>query len=424
MYNKIYSTLGNDFELLRVKNMVIKGGFHMPKRGENIRKRKDNRWEGRYIQCYDINGKAKYKSVYAKSYLEVKRKLVEINDKSSKNALPLKEQALSFREVLYLWLDNNKLKLREQTYAKYMYLIESHILPQIGLRKLNEIDCTYINHFLSEKSKCGRLDGKGGLSPSYIKTIAFIMSSALKFAAENGYCASFNGEIAQPVKRAKELDILSVTEQTKLERYVLSNIDDKKIGILLSLYMGLRIGEVCGLKWEDVDFLNGTLHVRHTVERIKNLNANLDDSKTILVLGETKTISSNRTIPIPSNMLLLLKKYKQKNNLFILRGSTYDYTDPRTYQYSFHKILQKCNLRDINYHALRHTFATRCVESGMDIKSLSEILGHASVNITLNTYVHSSLDHKRNQLESMYSFCGQQYGQQYSRKKEISAFSQ
>ena len=273
------------------------------------------------------------------------------------------------------------------------------------IKKLNNI---VINEFLYDKSIQGRLDRKGGLSASYLQTIAFIINSAVQLSVKQGYRASFSGEITKPNKRTrkKEPDFLSVHEQSVLEKHLLSQPTEKNVGILLSLYMGLRIGEVCGLKWDDIDFIAKTIHVKHTVERIININANQNDNKTILVLCEPKSITSNRIIPIPSRIFPLLNRYKN-NRGFIIKGKTYEYTDPRVFQNSFHKCLDSCKLRSINYHTLRHTFATRCIEAGVDIKSLSEMLGHSSVNITLNTYVHSSLEHKRKQIELLNSICGQ-----------------
>ena len=235
----------------------------MPRRGENIHKRKDGRWEGRYIKKYDLSGKACYGSVYAKSYLEVKRKLIEISEKVINNRSPAKSQNLLFREVLYLWLENGKLRYKHQTYTKYLYMIESHIISEIGNIKIKNINCEFINKFLYDKSNSGRLDGKGGLSPSYIRTIAFIICSAIDYAAKEGYCATLSREIICPPKAKKQLEVLTSQEQNKLELYISNDIDDRKIGTLLSLYTGLRIGEVCGLTWGDIDFSGETIHVHH-----------------------------------------------------------------------------------------------------------------------------------------------------------------
>lgn len=379
----------------------------MARRGENIRKRSDGRWEGRYIQSRDAVGKAKYGSVYAKTYLEVKRRLAEANSQIENKALPLKDQKKTFREVLYLWLESNRIKLKPQTYANYHYVIETHIVPCIDSVRICDVDIHLVNSLLLQKSINGRIDGTGALSPSYVKKIAFIVNSALEYAAKQKLCQSVRGEVATPQKKKQELKVLSLAEQTRLDDFLDSNFQDRDIGILLSLYTGLRIGEVCGLMCSDFNFENNTIHIRHTVERIKNIGAKTGERKTALILCDAKTITSDRIIPIPPTLLPRLVMIVNKGNMFLLGGSTYRYTDPRTYQYYFNKRLKDCGLSKINFHALRHTFATRCIEAGMDIKTLSEILGHASVNITLNTYVHSSMEHKRSQIEKMVAYCGQ-----------------
>lgn len=381
----------------------------MPRRGENIRKRKDNRWEGRFIKEHDASGKAKYGSVYGKTYFEVKKKLNNISEQQLKGALPDDGHEITFREALFLWLESNRISLKEQTYAKYLFLAESHLIPDIGSTQVTKIDSYIINRFFDTKSKDGRLDGKGGLSASYIQTLSFIIRAVIEYAAAEGYRQPLVGSINRPCKKRQTLEVLSISEQAILTGFATNGEQcDKKLGILLSLYGGMRIGEVCGLRWSDIDFSENTIHICHTVERIKNLNAPADGRKTKLILGDAKTYSSDRVIPIPSVLLKPLLQYSILTDTeFVVSGSSYLYTDPRTFQYSFHRFLEECNLRNVNYHALRHTFATRCIEVGVDIKSLSEMLGHASVNITLNTYVHSSMDLKRKQLEKLTAICGQ-----------------
>lgn len=305
-----------------------------------------------------------------------------------------------------MWLDNNRVSLKEQTFSKYKRLIETHIVPVIGSVNIKSITSTYINKFLYEKTENGRLDGSGGLSPGYIKTLSFILNSSLKFAAQEGLCNFIAGSIITPPNKPRKLDVLSVNEQMILEHYIFNNLNEKNIGILLSLYAGLRIGEVCALKWSDINFDEKTIHIKDTVSRIATVTEEFTQTKTKLQINDAKTYSSNRIIPIPEILYNLLLQSKNTESEFVLKGSSYPYTDPRTLQYAFHKKLKDCGLRDINYHTLRHTFATRCIESGMDVKSLSEILGHSNVNITLNTYVHSSVSLKRKQLETMVSFCG------------------
>lgn len=383
----------------------------MPRHGENIRKRKDNRWEGRYIKYYAQDGKAKYGSVYGKTYYEVKQKLNEAKMYIHMDALSLKDNEKTFREVLFIWLDRNKINLKEQTYNKYLYLIQVHLVPWFYNMKMHQINAASVNQFLYEKSVKGRLDGQGGLSPNYVQTLYYIIQAAMNMAVTEQLCKPFDGEIKRPSKKKKELEILNLREQNILTEYLLQDCDDKKIGVLLSLCMGLRLGEVCGLMWEDIDFSSHTIHVHRTVERIRNMDG--DFQKTKLSVGSAKTDSSNRVIPMPSYLFPILKAQSEmKCQNFVVAGKIYEYSDPRSLQYSFQKYLNSCGIRHINYHALRHTFATRCIEVGMDVKSLSEILGHANVNITLNTYVHSSMDLKRKQIEMLTPIYSQYMGQQ------------
>lgn len=312
----------------------------------------------------------------------------------------VKKRCVTYREILYLWLDANKDKWKESTYSKYRHVIECHVLPEVQDTFIERVDADYINDILRKKSCDGRLDGEGGLSPTYIRLIAFVMQTAQSFAAQNEYCEPLKGEIHLPSKNKKMKHVLSVREQQKLENSFPDNMNDKDLGILLSLYTGMRIGEVCGLKWSDIDFENQTIHVRRTVERIAVHDPQEKSSKTKLVLMDTKSFSSNRIIPIPSKISNILIG-RNSSNGFLLTGRMNEYMDPRTLQYYFHKTLKSCGICRVNFHALRHTFATRCMESGMDMKSLSELLGHANVSITLGIYVHSTLEHKRKQLEAM-----------------------
>lgn len=183
--------------------------------------------------------------------------------------------------------------------------------------------------------------------------------------------------------------MLSNSERKKLETYLLGNVNLSNICTLLSLYTGLRIGEVCGLKWEDIDLKKGCLSVNKTVERIS-----LGNGKTKVVVGDPKTESSIRKVYVPTFIIELLKEHNKASDLFVLSGKLKP-TEPRTLQYRFEKILKKAGIRDMTFHSLRHIYATLCIEKGMDIKTLSELLGHSDVKITLNTYVHPSDKLKR-----------------------------
>ena len=384
----------------------------MSKRGENIRKRKDGRWEGRFISGYKPDGKAKYQSVYGCNYLEVKQKLLQALERLKTGALPESCKSMSFREALFLWLQNRKSKLRPQSYSKYERIIKNHLVENIGNHKLNKIDVSELNGFIDEKIHKGRLNEQGGLSISYVRTMVFIIRSTVEFAVTQKYCPPLYGSIGELPQRKQSRFVFSADEQMRLENYIQADMDGPKLGVLICLYTGLRIGEICGLKWSDVDFFQNTVTVQRTVYRAENKTDGTGHPKTKLIAGAPKTISSNRTIPIPSYLIPLLADYKNESQSeWVVADNNSGIPDPRTYQYRFKRYLRECSLQYRSFHTCRHAFATRCVEVGMDVKSLSEMLGHANINTTLNLYVHSSMNQKRTQIEMLSAIRGQKTGQ-------------
>ena len=367
----------------------------MARHGERIHKRKDGRWEGRYKTGNDKNGRTIYSSVYGKTYSEAKQKLVEVEKgivepkKSRKN-----KKTLSY--AIEQWFMTNKQSFKKSTAHKYEYLIDNHILPTLGSTLLQNINGITLNDYDEKKLECGSLDGKKALSKSYVRSIMLIIDSVIKFAAEKGWCKPI-GSIYKPTPERKELMILTLSEQICLEKSLILNPSTTAIGILITLQTGLRIGEICALSWDDIDFKNCILYVRSTVSRIKNPQGH----GTKLVIDTPKTESSVRAIPFKPSFGKLLLEIKSKSHSNYVISDNPTFTSPRTFEYRYHKIMKALNLPNLNYHALRHTFATRCIEYGVDVKSLSEILGHANVSITLNTYVHSSMSLKRTQLEKL-----------------------
>ncbi len=371
----------------------------MARKGENIRKRKDGRWEGRYKSGIKPDGKSKYTSVYGKSYTEVKNKLTEIKrGLACFNCSPYIEKR--FSDVLILWLKSNKIKLKGSTENKYKYMIEKHIKPQLGGRWISTVTAPIINDFLLEKKNHGRLDGKGGLAASYVKTMAIIIESAIKFAAAEGFCRPLKNQITKPLTIKKEIQILSISMQKHFEHSVMDDIDETVTGIYIALYAGLRIGEICALSWDDIDFNSQIIHVRHTVSRVEQSNS--DNSKSsILIIDTPKTRTSIREIPISKSLLHILMHMKESSTSEYVISTHSGFLSPRTFDYRYKCVLRRLGMPAVNFHTFRHTFATRCIEVGMDIKSLSKILGHANVSITLNTYVHPSMDIIRGQLERL-----------------------
>ena len=239
----------------------------MPKRGENIHKRKDGRWEARYKKGIGVNGKTIYGSLYANTYREVKAKLqLKLQDLAS-GFVPAKER-YTFRETACLWLKDSQLSLKGATVYRYENLLNTHILPAFGNQCIDQITGTAINAFLATKLVSGRVDGKGGLSPTYVRSIMLVMKAVLAYAAENRMCVPLQSKISKPQPIAKELPVLTRNEQELLVNICLTQIDETKACVLLSLYAGLRIGEVCALEWEDIDLDNRLIHVRKTVSRV------------------------------------------------------------------------------------------------------------------------------------------------------------
>lgn len=368
----------------------------MPRIKKNIYKRKDGRWEARYPVGKKETEKTKYASVYVKSYSDAKIQLI----KAHTSGIIQPKKNILFSDVLKKWMMMNEVNHKSATKLKYEYLIEAHISPELGGYSVSDIDEARINDFIRLKITNGRLDKPGGLSGNYVKTMLIIIQSALDYAVEQKWCSRLKSQIVKPIIEQKNVVILNSSELEKLENRLSSDSSLESLGIMISLYTGLRIGEICALRWCDIDLENRVLHVRHTIARVKNTNSK-DSSKTCLILDKPKTKASLRDIPITTKLFsLLTSAYTSSISEYVISNQP-TFLSPRTYEYRFHKKLKEHNIKDINYHALRHTFATRCIEKEIDVKSLSEILGHSNVSITLNTYVHSSMELKRIQLEKL-----------------------
>lgn len=353
----------------------------MPKRGDNIRKRKDGRWEGRYKKSRSSDGRIVYGSVYGKTYKEAKEKLASAAKYPLQPAAS-KRQEKTFGEVLNLWMDNNRARLKGGTINKYQSLIETHIMPELGEIKITELSSTKVNTFLESKMSKGRINGSGGLSPSYVRSIMLVVNAAIKYAVSEQLCVPLKTPICKPPAGKPELSVLTAVEQKKLETALLDQFDPTCAGIYLSLHTGLRIGEVCSLAWDDIDLNAGVIHVRHTVARVR---CNDPAGSTTLIIDTPKTKASKRDIPISSALLPVLLKLKDLSGKGFLLTGTGEFIKPRTFEYRYHKILKDCGIAPVNYHTLRHTFATRCVEAGVDVKSLSEMLGHGNVSVMIST---------------------------------------
>lgn len=372
----------------------------MPRRGDNIRKRKDGRWEARYIRDDCSDPSKKYGSVYGKTYQEAKEKR-ELIIKLGQQQKP-SSSGLLFRDLLNAWQDANRVRLKEASISRYQNLIDTHILPELGDKRITQINASAINRFLSTKLEKGRIDGKGGLSAAYVRSISLVIGSAIRYGVSEKMCDPLLSPITKPSLPKKALSVLSTEKQRQLEQELLDAINEEKLLVYLTLYSGLRIGEACALRWEDISLESKLIYVRQTVSRVWYSENGKKKSK--LVVGLPKTESSQRCIPICSKLYTILSSFPHRKRYgYVLPNNDGGFISPRTFEYRYKKILKAAKVELVNYHTLRHTFATRCIECGVDIKSLSEILGHADASITLNTYVHSSIEMKRIQMEKLAS---------------------
>lgn len=353
----------------------------MPRRGENIYKRKDGRWEARYIKEVLPDGSKKYGSVYANTYNEVKAKqqyCVIHPQKSYHNSFNILLSVLALE-----WLESIQNNVKVNTYKKYESLCNKYIITEIGNMLVRLLSSNTIRLFTNKLISYS-------LSHQTINDILVILNLILKFG-ESEYQIT-------PVKihylkiEKHEMRVLSKSEQKILTDYLINDNDIYKFGVLLTLYTGIRIGELCALTWEDVT--DHYIIINKTMYRAKGEN-----NKTEIKIGSPKTVSSNRKIPMPQFLLPYIRKYR--HNGYVLSADKQLFCEPRLMQLKFAKMITECKIDKTNFHVLRHTFATRCIEAGVDVKTLSEMLGHSDVKTTLNRYVHSSFELKQQSMKQL-----------------------
>jgi len=374
----------------------------MPRRGENIHKRKDGRWEGRYIDYHRSDGKAHYKSVYAPSYGEVKAMMNKLK------AVPkVQRQVTSLvttEQLFLMWLDDKRVQIKESSFARYHQVIHGHIVPYFKGSKASQLTNEAVNQFVKDKLDHGRIDGAGGLSSKRVRDILSILLQIIRYGEKKGAIAGFDYDIVRPKMDWNELEILSHREQESLLQHVKASLDHKRLGVLLAFYTGIRLGELCALQWQDVDFEAGVLRVTKTLQRIKDTDP-ASQQKTKMLIDAPKSRKSIRAIPLPAYLLCLLKQWQgeQSSTNYVLSGKA-KYVDPRVYQDNFKAYIAQAGVQQYTIHSLRHTFATNALDRGFDVKNLSEILGHSSVRFTLETYVRGSMDTKKASMER-YAAC-------------------
>lgn len=353
----------------------------MKNSGANITLRKDGRYVGKFITDYDSSGKAHYQYVYGKTYDEAENRVLIGREIVTRF---LSGRYITVGKVYREWLNAVVNRVKESTLANYQNKFEKHILPEFGDIPCADLTAGRINAFINKKLA-------DGLSASYVRDIFTVFKTMLKYAQEEyGFRLSLKNVVLPKAER-KQVEKISDTEQKKLVSYLKANMSLTAFGILLSLFMGLRIGELCGLKWEDVDFQHKVLRIRRTVQRITSANG---DRKTKIVISAPKSATSFREIAIPDMLMKYFEMFRDKADYFILSGADKP-VEPRTMQYRYKKILQSAEVENHNYHKLRHTFATNSAEKGFNVKALSAVLGHSSVTLTLNRYIHPDRTYER-----------------------------
>lgn len=373
----------------------------MAKKGTNIYKRKDGRWEARYIKEYDASGKGKYGYVYGKTYKEAREKQMQAQTSISNRQKNGGNDKQRFAEYCQEWLLLNRSRVKRSTYVKYHNIVNNHIIPQLGQRVPQSLDTVLLETFSNTLLKEGSVCGGKALSPKTVRDILTVLHSILRYTNKQMGNGMGNIEFIYPKEKKKEMRVLSREEQSKFVQYLLLEMDPCKFGILLALLTGLRIGEICALRWENISLPDQSIQVGTTMQRLQVLNP-LSGSKTEVIVGEPKSETSRRVIPLTKEALELCEQMDPKcPSAFVLTGQSHRFMEPRTLQYRLAKYVAECGLEDLNFHALRHTFATRCVEVDFEIKSLSEILGHSSVQVTLDRYVHSSMELKRENMSKL-----------------------
>ena len=355
------------------------GGIFMAKLGRGIYYRKnDNRYMGKCRAGRDENNKIIYAYVYDKSLKIVTEKLEAKRLAVSHQRNVRVHKDGSVREWL-LWYVFNLRNVKQSTVTTYYAQATNHIIPILGELKLCSLTTEQVQDFINA------LMNKG-ISAVTIKNIYGFLRMVIEKAEKK------NMLFANPCKdiRLPALAPRQTIPLTQKQQYMLEKSND--IAVIIPLFTGIRLGELCALRIENVDLKAGVIRIDSTMQRVRAFDK---DNKTELVITPPKSKNSARIIPLPECLIELLKRHIKANKGYLLTNSG-DYMIPRTLQNHFKRLLKACGLADTNFHSLRHTFATRCLENNMDIKTLSEVLGHANASVTMNIYCHSCDEHKRN----------------------------
>lgn len=305
---------------------------------------------------------------------------------------------MQYKTWLGEWLENYvKPSAKQKTYIRYREIIARHITPEIGSFELHELTPLILQRFASKLTQCGNLITGAGLAANSVNGIITVIKSSLKCAVSSGLIAENpSKDMVRPKIYERQVKCFTVSEQKRIEREAIACKKPKMFGVVLCLYTGLRIGELLALQWSDLNFSAGTISVSKTCHDGKDLNGQFTR-----IIAAPKTQSSNRIIPIPRQLYARLSALKRSSDCEFLISSKGAPPSIRAYQKSFERLLKKLKIEHKGFHALRHTFATRAIECGMDVKTLSEILGHKNPAITLKRYVHSLMEHKKEMMNKL-----------------------
>ena len=297
---------------------------------------------------------------------------------------------MKIKDLFELWIKYIKPNVKVRTFKMYEYIVNNYISQKIGDKNLSDINYNFLQNFVYELSNTKSTKTNRKLSSNTIAGIIQVLKSGFKFAVDMEFVLKNpSKKIKLPQQVEKEVKALNREEQKTLETYCINHSTKNYIGIIVSLYTGIRLGELLALRWDDIDFDKKIMKIQKTRYQI------IIDGKYTNIIDNPKTKKSNRIIPLPCKLIKMLLKYKKiSKSQFVISNKKGEMVDVRSYQRTFSSILAKCNLKHYGYHSLRHTYATRALELGVDIKTLSELLGHSSVTITLNRYTHSLMEHK------------------------------
>lgn len=356
----------------------------MARRGENIYKRKDGRYEGRYIKAYDEHDKPILGYVYGKTYKEAKELLTKRKAEAQAKRKIISSE-MTVEKWFEVWLNTQK-RLKKSTIRTYSSSINKHINSNIGKLKLRNLSKDTIQSFVDELSLT--------LAAKSVHSVFSVLKLGLDYAYEKNLITDMYSKTKLPKIKIKEVDVFTRREQEKIERYIEKSDNKNDYGILVCFYTGIRVGEVCAIDLDkDVDIKRGILTINNTLYRVKDSTGK---KKTRLELSPPKSESSKRSIPLPAFLVKLFSERKSEGGFFI--NNKGKWIDPTVYTRRYKKILEELDIPYRKFHATRHTFATRALELNMDNKTLSEILGHSSPVVTMRIYAHSLPEHKRKQM--------------------------